>query len=147
MPDRSAVLEIPSTLRKSLESEAREAYPEECCGVLLGQYRQVGTREQATVTALRPTANAAVDHRWRRYEIAPEELLAVYQEVRARDADLIGYYHSHPDAAAEPSDRDLAAAQPGVSYLIVAIGRREVTDCRAWRLRPDRGGFDELQIG
>ena len=73
-------------------------------------------------------------------------MLAIYQELAGRDEEVIGYYHSHPDTLAEPSDRDLETAIPETSYLIVAVDRHTVVERRSWRLRADGSGFDEQSI-
>lgn len=143
MRSRPTALEIPRALLAALESRARAAYPEECCGVLVGRAGTGAGTEVRQVTALRPTANAANGDRSRRFAIAPVELLGIYREIRSRGDALIGYYHSHPDAVAEPSDLDLEAALPEVSYLIVSVDDRRVLDSRSWRLCADGSGFAE----
>lgn len=142
----SSALEIPPAQLAELEMHARGAYPQECCGILIGTPGESGVRSRSQVTALWPAGNIATGDRAKRYSIAPEVLLQAYMSVRGREVDVIGYYHSHPDSGAEPSDRDLAEAAPGVSYLIVAVSGREILELRSWRLRGDRSCFDEQQI-
>ncbi|HUP89436.1 MAG TPA: Mov34/MPN/PAD-1 family protein [Longimicrobiales bacterium] len=55
--------------------------------------------------------------------------------------DVVGFYHSHPSGGCVPSDSDVEFALPGYIYVITAVDC-----CRAWRLREDRSGFDELEI-
>jgi len=140
------ILEIPRRLVDDLGGNALRAYPEECCGILIGIPGGSATRSVAKVTALWPADNIATGDRAKRYSIAPEVLLRAYMSVRGRDVEVIGYYHSHPDSGAAPSDRDMAEAAPGVSYLIVAVSGREILELRSWRLRADRSCFDEQQI-
>jgi proteasome lid subunit RPN8/RPN11 len=98
------------------------------------------------VTAVWPLDNLEEGDRSRGYVIAPEELLQAYKAARNQRREVVGYYHSHPDASAAPSARDLAEAAPGVSYLIVAVSDREIVERRAWRLRHDSSGFDEQRL-
>jgi proteasome lid subunit RPN8/RPN11 len=103
----------------------------EICGALVGNH--------STVEEVWPLANQSSNHR-SSFLIPAEEVLRVEREAAVRGFDLIGFYHSHPDGTAVPSQIDLLQAVSGYLYLIVA-GDREI---RAWRLRADRSGFDEV---
>ncbi len=119
-------------------------YPEECCGVLIGHPADAaGT---TLVERLLSVDNERGDSRHNRYVIAPETVLAAQREARAAGLEIVGYYHSHPDHPARPSDFDREHAWPGLSYLIVAVERGRVADARSWRLADDRGRFDEETI-
>ena len=133
-----SILRIPRQHLEHLERIALETYPEECCGVLLGQARRV--------SAIWPTANIHDGARSDRYAIDPLELLEVYKSARETGCQVIGYYHSHPDRAAVPSATDLAAAAPDVSYLILAVTSERVREHRSWRLSVDAEGFIEEHI-
>jgi len=146
MPIRPSVLRISPSLMAEVEAEARTVYPEECCGVLVGSCRRHADTSVASVAAVWTTENVAQGDRSHGYLIAPEVLLEVYKQAGARGEEVIGYYHSHPDAGAAPSDRDLARAVPGASYLIVAIDERQILDRRSWRLRSDNSRFEEEQL-
>jgi proteasome lid subunit RPN8/RPN11 len=56
---------------------------------------------------------------------------------------LLGFYHSHPDHPAEPSQFDLDHAWPNLSYLIVSVRQGQPKEARSWRLKPDRSAFEE----
>lgn len=126
-----------------------EAYPEECCGVLIGRCQLEGAdgAEGSTVIEqLLSVDNERADSRHNRYVITPETVLAAQKQARAAGLDIVGYYHSHPDHPARPSEFDREHAWPGISYLIVSVqqGRAEVA--RSWRLTDDRERFDEEPI-
>lgn len=123
-------------------------YPEECCGVLIGRAigGHGGTHGTTLVERLLSVDNERGDSRHNRYVIAPETVLAAQREARAAGLDIVGYYHSHPDHPARPSDFDREHAWPGLSYLIVSVERGQVADTRSWRLSDDRERFDEERI-
>jgi proteasome lid subunit RPN8/RPN11 len=128
-----------------LETIGRHAvrtYPEECCGFLLGETRDGATRVERVV----PAANERQDSRHNRFVMSPETVLAAHKEARAAGLSVVGYYHSHPDHPAEPSEFDREHAWPGLSYLIVCVREGQVAGARSWRLRDDRERFDEEQL-
>jgi proteasome lid subunit RPN8/RPN11 len=133
-----STLEITPEQSQRLDELASSSYPEECCGVLLGR--------AGWVTSIWPTPNVHPGPRSRRFAIDPRELLKVHKVARDEGVDVIGYYHSHPDGAARPSNADLAAAVPAVSYLILAVTSDGVTGRRCWRLCDDANGYVEEQI-
>lgn len=146
MKNPATALAISPDLLAQVESHARGSYPEECCGILIGAPGGRGSEVPAKVTALWPAANVEAGDRRQGYAIAPERLLQAHKRARSRGCEVIGYYHSHPGASAVPSDRDLAEAVPGVSYLIIAVRDREVLERRSWRLRSDHEGFQEERL-
>ncbi len=118
---------------------AVRTYPEECCGFLLGEERDGATM----VARIVPAANERQDSRHNRFVMSPETVLAAHKEARAAGLSVVGYYHSHPDHPAEPSEFDREHAWPGLSYLIVAVRQGQVDRARSWRLRDDRERFEE----
>ncbi len=121
---------------------AAATYPDECCGVLIGRILEDST----VVERLLSADNERGDSRHNRYLINPETVLAAHKEARALGLDVVGYYHSHPDHPARPSEFDREHAWPGVSYLIVSVQKGTVADSRSWRLTDDREKFDEEKI-
>ena len=121
---------------------AAATYPDECCGVLIGRISDDST----VVERLLSADNERGDSRHNRYLINPETVLAAHKEARALGLDVVGYYHSHPDHPARPSEFDREHAWPGGSYLIVSVEKGTVADSRSWRLTDDREKFDEEEI-
>jgi proteasome lid subunit RPN8/RPN11 len=127
---------------QTIGRHATASYPDECCGVLIGR-----ALEDATVVErVLSVGNERQDSRHNRFLISPETVLAAQKEARSLGLDIVGYYHSHPDHPARPSDFDREHAWPWVSYLIVSLQGRKVVDTRSWRLREDRQSFDEEVI-
>lgn len=124
-----------TTLEVVLRHHAENAYPDECCGALIGH----GDR----VIEAFPLSNAQPENRKRRFLIGPD----AYRRAEARadelSASLIGFYHSHPDHPAVPSSFDLEHAWPNLTYAIVSVRSGQPQELRFWRLRPDRSGFTE----
>jgi proteasome lid subunit RPN8/RPN11 len=110
-----------------IRRHGEETYPHECCGVLLGQL----DGHVRTVTSTARCGNTRTDSPQNRYHIDPKELVRIQREGRARNEDIIGFYHSHPDHPAQWSQTDLAEAHwIGCSYVItkVAQGQADVTN-------------------
>jgi len=133
----------------AVERHAAETYPAECCGFLLGEVAAGGEAPhdnslQVRVERILPARNERRDEEaGHGYLIAPETVLAARREARSVGLQVVGYYHSHPDSSAEPSERDLRDAWPGMSYLIVSLDGGAPVTARSWRLRRDRRGFIE----
>jgi len=126
--------------RAHIAREGRDAYPNECCGFLLG--REIDGR--ARVEEVLPAVNARDDSPRNRYLIPPEAFVRVQREATARGRDIVGFYHSHPDVEARPSAFDQDHAWPGYYYVIVSVLGGAPAELRAWRLRGDRDAFDEV---
>jgi proteasome lid subunit RPN8/RPN11 len=131
-------LELPADLAAEMESQLQRCYPEEGCGVLIGEERESNRRVRRAM----PFENRREDSRHNRYVIAPEQFLAAEQAARAAGLDVLGFYHSHPDHPARPSAFDLEHAWPYYSYVIVSVEQGRVAELRSWRLAADRSRFD-----
>jgi proteasome lid subunit RPN8/RPN11 len=126
----------------AVRGHGARTYPEECCGFLLGRVEGADTR----VTRVLPADNERGDSRHNRFVIGPEIVLAAHKAARGAGLSVVGYYHSHPDHPAEPSEFDREHAWPGVSYLIVAVRGGAAAEARSWRLRDDRERFTEEAV-
>ncbi len=122
-----SILRIGRVAYHDLRTHGELAYPEECCGVLLGRPDSDGW---AVIEAVR-AQNIRRDSPQNRYEIAPAALIRIIREASARELEVAGFYHSHPDHPAMWSATDLADAHwLGYSYLItqVEVGRALATN-------------------
>ena len=126
---------------QTISRHAAMTYPKECCGVLIG-HSGAGT---TIVERVLSVGNERQDSRGR-YLIHPETVLAAHKEARALGLEVVGYYHSHPDHPAVPSELDRESAWPEVSYVIAAVQGGRVTEARSWRLSEDRERFEEEAI-
>ena len=133
----------PKSVTDAIRAHGAEAYPEEGCGFLLGAVED-GTN---VVRAIRRVDNRQDENRERRYLITPADYREAQREAAAEDLDIVGFYHSHPDHPAEPSETDLEQATfPGYTYVIVAVHDGTPTDLTAWTLAPDRSRFEREEI-
>jgi proteasome lid subunit RPN8/RPN11 len=129
-------------LAKNLEKEIREHgakdYPNECCGAILGTDDGDGDRQ---VRSLFPLTNRRDDSPRNRFSITPEDFRAAERVAAERGLDLLGWYHSHPDHPARPSEFDREHAWPWYSYVIVSVDGGVAKDLTCWRLEDDRSKF------
>jgi proteasome lid subunit RPN8/RPN11 len=135
-------LKLPHELAKKIEAHGVDTYPHECCGALLGRDDD-GRREIAALFAL---SNRRNDSPRNRFEITPEDVMLAERTARDKKLDLIGWYHSHPDAPARPSEFDREHAWPWYSYIIVSIREGSPKDMTSWRLQDDRAAYDPEAI-
>jgi proteasome lid subunit RPN8/RPN11 len=138
------VLRIREELSERIRAHGGESYPHECCGALLGKDGDGGrAREVAEIV---PLTNQRNDSPRNRFSITPEDVRDAETAARNAGLDLIGWYHSHPDAPARPSEFDREHAWPWYSYIIVSVQERVPRDMNSWRLADDRGHYDAEEI-
>ena len=137
-----ARLQLGPQLLAAMREHAEATYPEEACGGMLGR-ADSDTVEVVEVVSL---ANVREVERRRRYLIGPDDVLALERRAEARGLQVVGYYHSHPDAPAEPSAFDREHAWPWYVYLIVSVAEGRAAEAKAWRLADDRGEYEAVQI-
>jgi proteasome lid subunit RPN8/RPN11 len=137
-----SVLRIREELSGRIRAHGAETYPHECCGALLGSDGD-GARE---ISEIVPLTNQRNDSPRNRFSITPEDVRDADAAARKAGLDLIGWYHSHPDAPARPSEFDREHAWPWYSYIIVSVRERVPREMNSWRLADDRGHYDAEEI-
>ncbi len=125
-------------------AHGEKAYSEECCGMLIGPAPESGG--DIVISEIVAAENERQDSRHNRYVISPQALLKTQRSARERGLEILGYYHSHPDHPARPSDFDREHAWPGTSYMIISVMKGSVVDGRSWRLADDRSRFEEEDL-
>lgn len=98
---------------------AERTYPNECCGAMLGHIQG----EKKVVTEAVPLENAYAGEQGARYEVRPEDIRDADSAARARGLDLIGIFHSHPDADAYFSETDVKNSCPWYSFVVLSVNR------------------------
>ena len=129
-------LRIRQNLLEEVYAHAVQTYPEECCGFLLGRGDQ-----DRIISATLPAKNSSHNSRKTRYVIDPAEIMKCERDANAKGLSILGYYHSHPDHPAVPSEFDRKNAWPSYSYLIVSVMLGSVAGVRSWRLSEDAVKF------
>ena len=135
------MIEIPVSVLDEIREHGREAYPEECCGALLGR-----KGEPARVVRLERIENARGEERARRYEVSPRDYLRVERLALDENLALLGFYHSHPDHAAAPSAYDRDHAFPFFRYLVCAVAGGVPAEITGWTLLEESGEFEREAI-
>ena len=98
------------------------------------------------VIAAQSLPNTTEEGPRRRFLVRPADYLAAERGAKAAGLELIGFYHSHPDHPARPSQHDLDHAWPNFHYVIASVLQGRVDDVRTWFLRDDRSQFDERPL-
>ena len=137
-----ATLWISGDLAEKIRAHGAETYPHECCGALLGRDRERAHPETTReVLALFPLVNRRDDSPRNRFSVTAEDVLEADKAAQARGLEVIGWYHSHPDHPARPSQYDQDHAWPWYSYMIVSVQNGSAQDMTSWRLDDDRNAF------
>lgn len=135
---------LPDALRHALIAAAQAAHPHECCGLLVGRTTAGGA---AVISRIAPSRNVTREAPASSFEIDPQLHFALLRALRGSDEAIIGHYHSHPRATAEPSARDLSLVyEPELVWLIIGLGCADRPEIRAWRYDRGRAGFVPLTI-
>ena len=133
------MLKLTRQIEEAIRKAGADAYPNECCGILLGKDED----DEHVVTSLRPIENAREsDERYHRFLITAEEMMQAELEARRLGLDIVGFYHSHPDHPARPSDYDREHALPFYSYIILRVAEGSPEQMTSWRLQLSREAFD-----
>jgi len=133
------VLFLSSELETDIRIAGETAYPDECCGVLMGS---IDNEENKIVKRTQAINNAREDgEKYHRFLITPEDMLYAEQTARAAKLEVIGFYHSHPDHPASPSEYDKDHALPFYSYAIVSVEKGKAKEFTSWELSQDRTVF------
>ncbi|MBI3047591.1 MAG: M67 family metallopeptidase [Acidobacteria bacterium] len=119
----------------AIRGHGAETYPNECCGALVGR--------DGVVWAAYALPNTTEEGPRRRFRVRPQDYRDAERRASERGAELLGFYHSHPDHPARPSRYDLDHAWPSFSYVIVSVRAGVPQEMTSWRLRDDRSVFDQ----
>lgn len=130
--------------KDSIILHAEGGFPNEICGILLG--KDVDGRR--VIMNSMPIENSfESEEQYHRFRITPQAMFAAERLARRDRMDVLGVYHSHPDAPARPSEYDKDhAAWTAWTYIIVSVLSGNTDDMRAWHLEEDRSAFREVEV-
>ncbi len=139
MNEKAMALEIHTGDIEQIKQHGVRAYPKECCGALLGVVADDGGKVVRGLLSLdnRREGEAAR----RRFLVTADDYRFAENTAREKGWDILGFYHSHPDHPARPSDYDREHALPWCSYIIVSVEQREPKELTNWILAEDRSEF------
>jgi proteasome lid subunit RPN8/RPN11 len=142
---QSIQLILPDTILSLMLSHASSTFPEECCGLLLGVFQD----EQKTkrVQEGKPMSNVfQKEERYHRFTIDPKEFMEVDIDAEARGLEIVGIFHSHPNAPAKPSQYDVSHAWPSLSYVVIEVRDAKPVEMKSWVLKDDRTEFVQEKV-
>ena len=134
----SQSLTITADVDAAIRIHGQETYPHECCGALVGR--------DGAVTAIVALPNTTDEGPRRRFMVRPSDYQLAERRAAELGGELLGFYHSHPDHPARPSQYDLDHAWPTFAYIIVAVAQGQSAAMTVWYLKEDRSVFDEGQL-
>lgn len=135
-------LAIPEACEEQMRRLALESYPHECCGFLIGSEMEGIRRLEQVEAALNENSTSPRN----RFLITPEALRVLERRLKGTGRILLGFFHSHPDHPARPSQFDREHAWPWYSYVIVNVTPRATGALKSWRLEDDRSGYWEEKV-
>ncbi len=109
---------------------AKKAYPNECCGILVGKKSE---QSEIEVTKIRKAPNQIQGQKTVHFQIDPLFIYRLEQEIEARGLEIVGVYHSHPDCPAILSKEDEKYMVPGLEYVIMSVQNGEIADVKSYR--------------
>jgi proteasome lid subunit RPN8/RPN11 len=134
----SEELRLNPKVADAIRRHGRSTYPDECCGAL------IGTGE--TVQHASPLPNTTEEGARRRFLVRPSDYKQAEADAKRLKGELLGFYHSHPDAPSQPSQYDLDHAWPYFWYVIVSVEQGEPKLMTVWRLADDRSQFRKASL-
>ncbi len=134
---------IDNNLFQQMIDHAKGTYPFECCGLLVGKYKN---DKEKDILKIYGVENRNKDRANDRYEIDPGDFYRVDKEASSKGMDILGVYHSHPDHPDRPSDVDREIASATYSYIIFSVNKGEDVTAKSWMFEEIDEPFEEEEI-
>jgi proteasome lid subunit RPN8/RPN11 len=131
-------ISVTGAVDEAIRAHGQETYPHECCGALVGA--------DGRITATVPLPNVTDEGPRRRFRVSDKDYMMSERRAGELGGELLGFYHSHPDHPARPSQYDLDHAWPNFAYVIVAVAAGRAGDMTVWWLKDDRSNFEEGEL-
>jgi proteasome lid subunit RPN8/RPN11 len=137
-------MNIPADLLDELVGHAREDPANEVCGVVAVESGHSQNGDGARAVRVYRATN--IHARPLKFEIAPQELLELWNMIEADGCEMGAIYHSHVRSEPYPSQTDVnfAANWPGVEWIIVGLAHGEEPKVRSYLI--DEGDINEVAI-
>ena len=148
-------LKMSAEIAQKIRDHGAQGYPNECCGALLGRDAD-GTSAATTgggvilaareILAVFPLVNRREDSPRNRFSVTAEDVRDSEKAAKEKGLDVVGWYHSHPDHPARPSQYDREHAWPWYSYIIVSVANGKSQEMTSGRLSDDRSDYASEEI-
>lgn len=141
-------IDLPAAMVQELIDHARAEYPNEACGLIVGNRPAAEGGQALRYAATRNRAASPY-----RYDIHPDDLYRLSVETDDADQVFWGIVHSHTHTPARPSPTDIGLAfYPDALYLLVSLaadqaGSDGFPSIRAWRILDGEVFEVELLVG
>ena len=127
---------IPQRIIDGIIEHALQGLPEEVCGYLAGNGKNI----------IRHYRMTNIDHSPEHFSFDPAEQFKVLREARKEGLEIIANYHSHPATPARPSVEDIRLAfDPQISYVIVSLSS-DIPVVKSFLIRNGVVEKEEIQI-
>jgi proteasome lid subunit RPN8/RPN11 len=134
-----AAVRLARVAHEAIRREAERAYPHEGCGALLGPL-------EGEISEAPPLPNREHESPRTRFTVSPQDYLAAEESADARGLKLLGFWHSHPDHPARPSETDREFAWPGLLTLVIAVEQGEPREMTVWGVPGPHQPFRRLEL-
>jgi proteasome lid subunit RPN8/RPN11 len=134
-------MRLAPALMAAVREHAEQGYPDETCGIFVGR---PGKAPEAL--EFHPVPNVVAERAHDRYLIDPLTQLRIEKAALSRGLEIVGFYHSHPDHPARPSQFDTEHGWPLWTYVVVSVERGKLTQATAWQLNEDARRFEEVPL-
>jgi len=130
---------------EKIRAHGVETYPNECCGALFGRDSSgtEGAGRPREILGVFPLVNRREDSPRNRFSVSARDVIRAEKAAIESGLELIGWYHSHPDHPARPSEYDREHAWPWYSYILVSVRSGVPGEMTSWRLEEDRERYVE----
>jgi proteasome lid subunit RPN8/RPN11 len=135
-------LRLSQAMGEEIREHGARGYPHEVCGALLGrEIADAGDGTMREVQAVLPLENRREESRHNRFSLTADDVRRAERAASERGLEILGWYHTHPDHPARPSEFDREHAWPWYSYVILSVAARVPGEMTSWRLADDRSGY------
>lgn len=135
--------QMTKAIQARIFEQMEATYPNEGGGFLFGSIRD-GKTHIEDITQVENVFET--EEQYHRYAMTPQDWMRLEDEADERGLVLVGYYHSHPDSPAIPSEYDREYALPNFVYVITSVQQNKAVDMRVWRLQHNRTRFDAEEL-
>jgi proteasome lid subunit RPN8/RPN11 len=137
------LVKLSQSLQQTIFQQMERSYPNEGGGFLLGSVEG----DKVTIHDVIEVENVfETEEQYHRYAMTPQNWANMEDQADEQGLTLVGYYHSHPDSPAIPSEYDRVYALPNFVYIISSVVEGKAVDMQTWLLRDDRSQFDSISL-